>query len=420
MKIESGRLKSGIPVVVCPMESVESVTVGFWVGVGGRYETISQMGASHFIEHLLFKGTRRRNALKITESIEGVGGYLNAFTGEEATCYYASATARHVELVVDVLSDMVLNSVFPEEEVERERGVICEEIRMYEDQPAQVSQEVLNEVLWGKHPLGYRITGTEKTVRALSRVDLMSYWKSHYHSGNLAVVVAGKTSLQKMKPLLEKKLKGVARGDRSIFKKWEKGSESTRFCWVKKPIEQTHLALGFPGISRHDPRRFSFKILSTILGENMSSRLFQEIREKNGLAYSIQTMTSHFEDAGLFLIQSGVDLTKTTKSLQLTLRVLDGITQKAPSSKEVDRAKEYVMGQFLLGLESSTNQMIWSGESLMGFGGVKAPSEIIREIEKITPSHVFQLAKEILRKDQLRVVAVSPSVAEKELKKLLI
>lgn len=152
----------------------------------------------------------------------------------------------------------------------------------------------------------------------------------------------------------------------------------------------------------------------------MSSRLFQEIREKNGLAYSIQTMTSHFEDAGLFLIQSGVDLTKTTKSLQLTLRVLDGITQKAPSSKEVDRAKEYVMGQFLLGLESSTNQMIWSGESLMGFGGVKAPSEIIREIEKITPSHVFQLAKEILRKDQLRVVAVSPSVAEKELKKLLI
>lgn len=419
MIIESGKLKSGLPVVVCPMPSLESITVGFWVGVGGRYEERSQMGISHFIEHLLFKGTKKRNALEITEAVEGVGGYLNAFTSEEATCYYASATARHLDLILEVLSEMVLKSTFPAEEVERERGVICEEIRMYEDQPAQVAQEALNEILWGKHPLGYRLAGTEKTVRSISRREIIDYWKSNYHAGNLAVVVAGKTSLAEILPKLEKLLKGIHLGKRAAFVKQKSIQSVSRFSWVKKPIEQTHLALGFPSISRHDPRRFSLKIMSTILGENMSSRLFQEIRERNGLAYSIQSSASYFHETGLFIIQSGVDTTKSAKSLQLTLKVIDQMRAKPPTTKEISRAKEYVMGQFLLGLESSSNQMIWAGESLMGFGLVKTPESVVKQIEKVTSEQVEQLSKEILNRDRLNLVAVAQELPEKEIRSLI-
>ena len=419
MIIESGKLKSGLPVVVCPMPSLESVTVGFWVGVGGRYEARPQMGISHFIEHLLFKGTKKRNALEITEAVEGIGGYLNAFTSEEATCYYASATARHLDLILEVLSEMVLKSTFPSEEVERERGVICEEIRMYEDQPAQVAQEALNEVLWGKHPLGYRLTGTEKTVRSISRREIIDYWKSNYHTGNLAVVIAGKTSLAEILPKLEKLLKAIPSGKRATFVKQKSIQTASRFSWVKKPIEQTHLALGFPSISRHDPRRFSLKIMSTILGENMSSRLFQEIRERNGLAYSIQSSASYFHETGLFIVQSGVDTTKSAKSLQLTLKVIDQMQAKAPTAKEISRAKEYVMGQFLLGLESSSNQMIWAGESLMGFGSVKSPESVVKQIEKVTSEEIEQLSKEILHRDRLNLVAVAQELPEKEIRSLI-
>jgi predicted Zn-dependent peptidase len=419
MKIESGKLKSGLPVVVCPMTSLESVTVGFWVGVGGRYEERSQMGISHFIEHLLFKGTKKRNALQITEAIEGVGGYLNAFTSEENTCYYASATARHLDLILEVLSDMVLGSHFPADEVERERGVICEEIRMYEDQPSQVAQESLNEVTWGSHPLGYRLTGNEKTVLSMSRRDLMDYWKSNYHAGNLAVVIAGKTSLAEILPKLEKILRRVPSGKRTPFVRQKSVQKAPQFSWIKKPIEQTHLAFGFPSISRHDSRRFALKVMSTILGENMSSRLFQEIREKNGLAYSIHSQASYFDDAGLFLIQSGVDTSKSLKSLRLTLKAIDQMRVKAPSSKEVSRAKEYVMGQFLLGLESSSNQMIWAGESLIGFGSVKSPETVVREIEKVTATQVHQIAREILNRRRLNLVAVAPELAANEMRGLI-
>ncbi len=419
MKIESGKLRSGLPVVVCPMDSLESVTVGFWVGVGGRYEERSQMGISHFIEHLLFKGTKKRNALQITEAIEGVGGYLNAFTSEEVTCYYASATARHLGLLLEVLSDMVLRSHFPVEEVERERGVICEEIRMYEDQPAQVAQEGLNELVWGKHPLGYALAGTEKTVKSISRREIIDYWKSNYHLGNLAVVVAGKTSLAEILPLLEKTLRRVPLGKRAPFKKQQSIQSAPRFAWIKKPIEQTHLALGFPSISRHDPRRFALKIMSTILGENMSSRLFQEIRERNGLAYSIQSSASYFHETGLFTVLSGVDTTKSVKSLQLTLKVIDQMRAKAPTAKEIERAKEYVIGQFLLGLESSSNQMIWAGESLLGFGSVKSPEVVVKAIEAVKVAEIVQLSKAILKRDRLNLVAVAEELPEKEIRRVI-
>ncbi len=419
MKIESGKLSSGVPVVVCPMSSLESVTVGFWIGVGGRYEERAQMGISHFIEHLLFKGTKTRNALQITEAIEGVGGYLNAFTSEEVTCYYASATARHLDLILEVLSDMVLRSKFPAEEVERERGVICEEIRMYEDQPAQVAQEALNEVTWGKQPLGYRLAGTEKTVRAISRREIIDYWKANYHSGNLAVVIAGKTTLGEILPKLEKILARVTQGKRAPFQKQKFVQMAPRFLWVKKPIEQTHLALGFPSISRHDPRRFALKIMSTILGENMSSRLFQEIRERNGLAYSIQSSAAYFHETGLFTVQSGVDTTKSVKSLRLTLKMIDQMRAKAPTAQEIFRAKEYVMGQFLLGLESSSNQMIWAGESLMGFGSVKSPESVVNAIEKVSLSEITQLSQEILRRDRLNLVAVAQELPEKEIRSVI-
>ncbi|MES2307854.1 MAG: pitrilysin family protein, partial [Verrucomicrobiota bacterium] len=282
-----------------------------------------------------------------------------------------------------------------------------------------VAQEGLNEVAWGAHPLGYRLTGTEKTVRSMSRRDLISYWKANYHAGNLAVVIAGKTSLAEILPKLEKILGRLPAGKRANYVHQKSIQSAPRFSWVKKPIEQTQMAFGFPSISRHDPRRFSLKVMSTILGENMSSRLFQEIREKNGLAYSIHSGISYFSDTGLFLIQSGVDTTKSLKSLRLTLKAIDQMAKKAPSAKEIARAKEYVIGQFLLGLESSSNQMIWAGESLIGFGHVKSPEVVVEEIEKVSITQVHQIAKEVLNRRRLNLVAVAPELPEKEMRALI-
>ena len=262
-------------VAVAPMPHVESVSVGFWLGVGGRHESRRQNGIFHFLEHMMFKGTTRRTAREISEEVEGVGGYLNAFTAEEMTCYYARASATHLRSVVEVLTDMLLGATFPAAEIVRERGVIQEEIRMYEDQPAQVAQEAATALLFPTNALGRPLAGTSQGVSRIRRRDLVSYRRKFYHSGNLFITVAGKTDMAEVQDLLKPLLRKFPKGNRSPYTPVSRAGRPRRASSLSaSPLSRAISSLAMRGVSLHDPRRSAFRLMSVILGENMSSRLF--------------------------------------------------------------------------------------------------------------------------------------------------
>lgn len=403
------RLDQGAQLAVAHMPHVESVSVGFWLGVGGRHEAKRQNGIFHFLEHMLFKGTTKRTAREISESVEGVGGYLNAFTAEEMTCYYGRASATHLKVVIDVLSDMLLRATFPAVEIERERGVIQEEIRMYEDQPSQLAQDLANALLWQNNPLGRPLLGTSDIVQRMKRRDLLNYRRKFYHAGNLCITVAGKTDLAEVKELLRPLLRQFPSGSRAMFTPVSRRQTKPRFEVVRKPIEQTQFVIGMRGVSRHDPRRSAFRLMSVMLGENMSSRLFQTVRERHGLAYSISTGANYYHETGSFFVNAGVENSKTAQAIKLTLQTIKQLARRAPSLRELRRAKEYTCGQIHLNLESTDNQMMWLGEGLLGHNRVLNPDKMIRQIEAVTPEEVRAAAALLVHDERLNVAVVSPT-----------
>lgn len=403
------RFDQGTQLAVAHMPHVESVSVGFWLGVGGRHEAKRQNGIFHFLEHMLFKGTTKRNAREISEAVEGVGGYLNAFTAEEMTCYYARASAKHLGGVVDVLTDMLLRATFPAAEIERERGVIQEEIRMYEDQPSSLAQDVATGLLWPNNALGRPLAGTNENIQRMKRRDLLHYRRKYYHSGNLCITIAGKTDLAEVKELLRPFLRQFPTGSRATFTPVSRRQSAPRFEVIRKPIEQTQFVIGLRGISRHDPRRSAFRLMSVILGENMSSRLFQTVREKHGLAYSIGTGANYYHETGSFFINAGVENSKTAQAIKLTLQTIRHLARRAPSLRELRRAKEYTFGQIHLNLESTDNQMMWLGEGLLGHNRVINVDKLIRQIEAVTPEEVRAAAALLVHDERLNVAVVSPT-----------
>src|ERR1700761_2057500 len=403
------RLPNGTQLAVAHMPHVESVSVGFWFAVGGRQESRRTNGVFHYLEHMLFKGTTKRSAREISEAIEGVGGYLNAFTAEEMTCYYARASASHLRSVVDVLSDMLLRATFPAAEIARERGVIQEEIRMYEDQPSQLAQDLATGLLWPNNALGRPLAGTSENIQRMTRRDLLRYRHKFYHSGNLCITVAGKTDLAEVKELLRPLLRQFPSGPRAQFAPVSRRQTAARFEVVRKPIEQTQFVIGLRGVSRHDPRRAAFRLMSVILGENMSSRLFQNVREKHGLAYSISSGANYYQETGSFFINAGVKNSKTAQAIKLTLQTVAQLARRAPSAREVRRAKEYTCGQIHLNLESTDNQMMWLGEGLLGHNREVNPDKLIRQIEAVTPEEVRAAAALLVHDERLNIAVGSPT-----------
>ncbi|HSI84622.1 MAG: M16 family metallopeptidase [Candidatus Methylacidiphilales bacterium] len=413
------RLSCGAGLAVAEMPHVPSVAVGLWLGVGGRHEDKRVNGISHFLEHLLFKGTGKRNALEISEAIEGVGGRLNAFTAEEMTCYYARASAKHLPLVLDVLTDMLRNANFPAHEIERERGVITEEIKMYEDHPEQVAMERLSTLLWPNHPLGRSLCGSVKTVSSLQQQDFIDFRDRHYHGGNLWITAAGNTNLREVKELLSPLLAGIAGGEPSPYKSGATRQLQPRISVVNKPIEQTHVAMALRSVSRHDPRKFALRLLSVILGENMSSRLFQTIREEHGLAYSVDSSVSYLHDAGTLSINVGLDSDKLPKALDLIFKALQVLSINPPSARELHRAKEYTVGQTQLSLESTVNQMMWLGDHALGHGRVLDPSKVLGQIEAVTAEEIRQMAELVTTRRNLSLSIVSPELKLGDVEKMV-
>jgi predicted Zn-dependent peptidase len=402
-------LPNGARIASVEMPHMRSVAVGVWAGVGGRHETTAQNGISHFLEHLLFKGTKTRNAKQITEGVEGIGGYLNAFTTEDHTCYYAKAAVGHFGELCEVLADMYLRSQFPKSEIEREREVIREEILMYRDQPSQHAQELLTQTMWPAHPLGRPLTGTLETIGALTRADFLAYRRAHYNARNTILTVAGPLPHERVVAELTRHLRQLPAGRAPRYTRARLPRQPARVTLHTQDTEQTHLAMGFHAFGRDDSRRYALKLLSVILGENMSSRLFQKLREQRGYCYHVSTSMVALADAGALCISAGLDMAKLKSALTLILKELQGICAKKPKSDELRKARDYAIGITLMGLESTTNQIMWMGESLLGYGRILDPAEVERAIHSVTAEDIQAVACHCLCRGRLGVAVVGPS-----------
>jgi predicted Zn-dependent peptidase len=418
-KYTLSKLPNNLTVATVSLPHMTSVSVGLWVGVGGRYEPAQLSGASHFIEHMLFKGTRKRTAAEISQSVEGLGGYLNAFTSEEMTCFYSKASHNKFDELLEVLVDMFLNSKFDRTEIDKERNVIKEELAMYLDQPQQHVHELLNESMWPGQPLGRSLTGTPDTLDAMRRDDLVSFKFKNYVTDSTLIAVAGHIDHPTVLKAVSRYAKKFPRAPRPTFTPAIVDQSIPRVRLHTKQTEQTQIALGIRTCSRHDDRRFALRILNTILGENMSSRLFQIIREDHGLAYNICSHATCFEDVGSITISAGLETDRLPKALKLTMRELSKLAEKPVPAAELRRARDYVIGTLDLSMENTENQMMWLGEQYLGYGKVEAPRELKTKLAKVTAAEVRSAARDFFQPDRLTLALVSPLKTSNRLTRLL-
>lgn len=402
------------------MPHTRSVCLSIFLGVGSRYENDAEAGVSHFIEHLLFKGTEKRPTSRdISEAIEGVGGIFNGGTGKEVAVYWCKVAQPHFPIALDVLSDMLLHSKFDPREIEKERQVIIEEINMNKDSPAQQVDMLIDELLWPGHPLGRDVAGSKESVGAITRETMLRYLESHYLPDNTVVAVAGNIQHKEVAAAISQAL-----GD------WKKQGALPEFLGYreqpgqrlrieKRDTEQAHLCLALPGISLFHPRRFSLDLLNIILGEGMSSRLFTEIRDRLGLAYSIHSYVDHFLDSGAVFIYAGVEPEKLETAVKAVLEELRKLAEEAIPEAEIIKAKEYSKGRLLLRLEDSHNVAGWLGGQEVLLKQILSPDEVITIIDAITAEELKQIARELLLSEKLHLAVVGPLPGDAPLERLL-
>ncbi len=404
-------LPNGCRVATSVIPHIESVSVGLWAAVGARHEAAAEAGHSHFLEHMLFKGTARRSARRIAQAIEGRGGYLNAFTQQENTCYYARVPAEWTALALDVLADMYLAPRLAAEDIERERAVILEELSLYRDQPDAHVFDMLAEALWNRHPLGRPILGTRAAVQSVTRASLESFRARHYHATGSLFVVAGPIEHERVLDWVRPHAEALARGTPLRCRSATATTRQRPLRTERREIEQAHLALGFRCFGRHDPRRHALRILNAILGENTSSRLYQTLRERHGLCYSVGSSVQLLNDTGALTVSVGVESEQVERALTLTLRELRRLKQRPVSRAEFNRARDYVLGQLRLGLETAESQMLWVGESLLGYGRCVHPDETIAGSLATGPSDVQALANSLLEPGRASLALITPRSA---------
>lgn len=412
-------LPGGVRVATAEMPEMASVSLGIWVGVGGRHEPERFNGVSHFLEHLLFKGTKTRTAAQISQAVEGVGGYLNAFTDEEHTCFYARAQAARWPDLLEVLLDMYLGSVLAPGEITRERGVIREEIAMYRDQPGEHVHDLLNGAQFGDHPLGRPVIGTAKTIDRLRRAELLGYLDSHYVAGSTVITAAGRITHQDLVRAVRRHAKAFRPGAQPGFEPAPAAGGRPRIKLHRKATEQTHVSLALRTAPRRDARRYALRLLNVVLGENMSSRLFQVIREQHGLAYNIQSATSFWADAGDLVISAGVEHRELIPVLKLVRRELRRLAERPVGAAEFQRARDYVLGHLELSSEGTENQMMTLGEQVLGFGEPIPTEQICRGLCAVTPRDLQACAREFFVPAHTSLACIGPHADLKQLERAL-
>jgi predicted Zn-dependent peptidase len=403
-------LPSGLRIVTEAIPTTRSIALGVWVGIGSRDETPAMSGASHFLEHLLFKGTHKRTALQISAEIEAVGGETNAFTTKEYTCYYARVLDDDLALAVDVLADAVADSILDPADVETERGVILEEIAMHEDEPGDEVHDIFTEAVYGDHPLGRLISGTEDSIKSMTRTQINGFYRRRYTAPNIVIAAAGNLEHATVVRLVRKALAGTAldsapaepAGPRLGNKRVP--TQKPHTVVRNRDTEQAHVVLGGIGIGRRDERRFALGVLNNVLGGGMSSRLFQEIREKRGLAYSVYSYASQYADAGLFGVYAGCAPGKVEEVLDLARKELAAVAADGLNDEEIARGKGMVKGSYVLGLEDTGSRMSRLAKSELMYGDLMTVDELLTRVDAVTPEEVRRIAAELL--DQPMTLAV--------------
>ncbi len=390
-------LPGGLRVVTEAVPGVRSAAFGVWVGVGSRDESVPEHGASHFLEHLLFKGTRKRDALEIAAVMDAVGGELNAFTAKEYTCYYARVLDADLPLAVDVVADLVTDALVAPSDVESERGVILEEISMHDDDPGDVVHDAFAEALYGDHPLGRPVIGTVASIEALSADAIAGYYRGRYTAPEMVVSVAGNVQHDDVVRLVSAAFPS-SEGVPAPLRPYAPPPQLTGSVVEDRPTEQAHLVLGMHALDRSDERRWAMSVLSTALGGGMSSRLFQEIREKRGLAYSVYSYASTHHDAGMFGVYAGCSPSRVDDVLSLIREQLSLVADNGLTDEEVARAKGNLRGSLVLGLEDSGSQMSRIGKAELVHGEVLPIEQLLSRTAAVTPDDVRALADDVLRR----------------------
>ncbi len=401
-------LKNGIRVVSHQMQERGSVSIGILIGVGGRHEAAQVKGAAHYIEHVVFKGSAKYTCAEIKENIEGVGGSLNAFTSEETTCFYAKVPVKHAAHAFDVLADLVWAPALRSKDIESERSVIIEEIKMYYDLPQYHVVELLEALVWPDHPLGGGIAGTAASVGGMTSRDLRKFYAAHYIPNNIVVAAAGDMLHGHLVELVRRRSEKLLLGHPEVAVPVTARQMAPRVSYCEKPIEQMYVALGVPGVSFHSPDRYAVALLNIILGGNMSSRLFNEIREKRGLAYSISTATKQLSDTGLFLVRAGVEGQKTIQAIELILKEFKAMKTNGVTPAELRRAKEYLIGQSVLALEDTMEHMLWIGESTLMRDHIRTIEETIQAVKKVRLDDIREIARAVLAPERMNLAIVGP------------
>ena len=404
-------LSNGVRIISKEEKSRASVAIGFWVGVGGRYEDNTSKGIAHFLEHIVFKGSRKYSCENIKQSIEGVGGMLNAFTSDEQTCFYAKVPSKHIEQTFDILADMVFFPRIPKNETEKEKGVIVEELKMYYDLPQYYVLDLLDQLMWSGHILGKALIGSQKTVEAMTVKNLKQFHKNYYTPGNVVISLCGNFSHTMMRAVIHKKLGGLIDKKEKSYSPFLSVQTQGQTRFQFRNIEQMHIALGVHGYDENSPKRYVLALINVILGANMSSRLFVEVREKRGLAYSISSSTKSMHDTGAFVVRAGVQPEKLVESVDVILKEFDKLKQKLVPVNEFKRAKDYLLGQLLMGLEDTVEQMLWMGDGLISRNKIKTLKKVIKAFEAIDRTDIKDISREVFNSSQYSL-AVIGSVTE--------
>jgi len=395
-------LENGVRVISEALPNLNSVSIGIWVANGSRHEQQELNGVAHFIEHLMFKGTTSRTALDIAREIDSVGGILNAFTSREYVCYYAKVLDQFLPKAIDILTDIFTNSIFDPEEIEKERKVILQEISMVEDNPEDFIHDLFHQKFWQDHPLGMSILGSQNSINSLTRDGIITFKDQMYRAEDIIITAAGNVDHERLLLLLEKILPSIPAGNGRGNS--AEPTHKKRIEAVERDLEQVHMCLGIRGLPQSHPRRFDTLIMNTILGGSMSSRLFQEVREKRGLAYSIYSYMVSHADSGSLVVYAGASPDRHQEVLELSLEELKRLKREPVSQVELDAAREQLKGNMILSLESSDNRMSKLAKNEIYFGEYQSIDSIIAGFEAVATSSIIDIAEQLMDDESLTLV----------------
>jgi predicted Zn-dependent peptidase len=420
VKPEIGELSDGLRIVTTPVANSESVSVNVFVGAGSRGEDERTKGVAHFLEHMVFKGTERRpTAIDVAEAIEGAGGVLNAYTSKELTCYWNHVPFDKLETAIDVVADMLHNSVLDPAEIERERSVVQQEIRRTRDQPGAWVSELLGQAMYGDHPMGWSTAGTEETVSALQQDDFKDWLRTWYSAPNIVVSVAGRTTHDEVMRLAERYFQNGRSWKAPPMPALNGRIPARRAIADSRPISQANLAIGLPALSRSDPDRYALMVLNSLLGRGMSSRLFKEVRERRGLAYSVGSSVSRHSDTGMLGISAGVSPEKLAEAVRVIMDELDKLVQAPVGADELEKARDYTVGSFRLSLESTISLGQRAGEALLTLGEIEPVESVVEKLQAVTAEDITRVARRVLQRERAAIAVVGPEVQEEQLAELL-